>query len=59
MRAVGTAGRSDRTKRKTPQGIHHMSKLKPILITAVIAIVAVALFNRFAPASVKSALFGA
>lgn len=35
-----------------------MSKLKPILITAVIAILAVALFNRFAPAQVKSAVNG-
>jgi uncharacterized membrane protein YqhA len=35
-----------------------MSKLKPFLITAVIAILAVALFNRFAPASVKSAIQG-
>jgi hypothetical protein len=35
-----------------------MSKLKPILITALIAIVAVALFNRFAPEGIRKLVTG-
>lgn len=35
-----------------------MQLAKKILITAVIAIVAVGLFSRFAPDSLKAAVFG-
>jgi hypothetical protein len=39
---------------------HNMlNKLKPILITAAIAIAAVALFNRFAPQGLKELVYGA
>lgn len=34
------------------------NKIKPILITAVIAILAVAAFNRFAPSPLKTAING-
>ncbi len=33
-------------------------KIKPILITALIAVIAVSLFSRFAPDSVQSLLTG-
>ena len=36
-----------------------LNKIKPFLITALVAIVAVALFNRFAPDSIKKLLYGA
>ena len=35
-----------------------MSNLKPLLITALVSILAVAIFNRFAPASIKSLVNG-
>ena len=35
-----------------------MDKLKPYLITALIAIIAVGLFTRFAPAKLKSIVNG-
>ena len=35
-----------------------MDKLKPYLITAIIAIIAVGLFSRFAPAGVKKLVNG-
>jgi hypothetical protein len=41
----------------TPQ-LRMIDKIKPFLITALVAIVAVGLFNRFAPASVKKLIGG-
>ena len=35
-----------------------IDKIKPFLITGLVAIVAVALFNRFAPASIKKIVGG-
>ena len=35
-----------------------LAKIKPFLITAVIAIIAIAAFNRFAPATLKKIVNG-
>lgn len=42
----------------SPPNKNMFDKIKPILITAVIAIVAVGLFSRFAPTSVKKLVNG-